>query len=361
MDWCIRVSNHVVTRAVAIGCTAAAAGASVKFLETHSLYGVDKVIAGYALQSSIFSSFQGVVGVMLIFRTSQAYARYMEATHLLRQTHVSLFSCLSCMAAFLQSSKADEKAIKEFHGQMVTLFSLLSATAYDCLERRNTEVVGERREELEVLGAGNLSERAVAALNATPYSVPLVFHWINHSVMHASKTVLKEVPAPVLTTLLRQLEAFMTAYEDCVKISQVHFPAPYTQTTFWLLLVHFVLTPLNLCVSVERPLLVFICTFACVFAFWAMFLLSQQMEDPFGDDEYDLDVPAMQRWANSLLLLLCSQGGQLKPTEITRSGQFGSEPSAEVLADVFKGGKWDVDVVSGSEISDGDDKAKCLL
>jgi len=93
----------------------------------------------------------------------------------------------------------------------------------------------------------------------------------------------------------------MAKFHDCSTISGVPFPFPYSQTSLVLLIVHWVITPVMMCSWTNDEILAGVFTFVSVLIYWALYSISVELENPFGDDPNDLDAVELQQDANSQL------------------------------------------------------------
>jgi len=123
-------------------------------------------------------------------------------------------------------------------------------------------------------------------------------------------------PHPILWRAFQELAEGLVKYEDCIKVAFVPFPFQYTQATTWLMFLHWFLAPLTVGTFTYRPSLAFVFTFVLVFTYWALFLIAEELENPFGEDDGDLDLWDMQRHLNSRFRMLLApstlQAGRLK-------------------------------------------------
>mmetsp|Transcript_32739 Transcript_32739/g.76122 ORF Transcript_32739/g.76122 Transcript_32739/m.76122 type:complete len:343 (-) Transcript_32739:60-1088(-) len=310
---------RVLRVSVMVAIAAAVVGVVLKLLERNNILGLSRLMDLWANEDDAYKSFQGVLGFFLIFRTSQGYARYMEAGNLLHQMQGSFFEAFSSIMAFLKMSKANTHEVREFTRLLATLFSMLSALSLRALQiSPGSERVTEDVRELNILGAEALSEETILAVSTASYEVALLDHWIQSAIMEQVSNKVLNAPPPIVSRAFNELADGMVKFEDCIKLIVMPFPIPYTQTTSWCLLLHWFLTPFHLCALCKQPAMVGIYTFVNVFAFWCMYTLASEMENPFGDDELDLDLPYFQRKMNSQLLLLLSGQGSQPPLLLPR-------------------------------------------
>merc|ERR1719410_1143978 len=136
-----------------------------------------------------------------------------------------------------------------------------------------------------------------------PCRPSLVFHWIQSLMVEAIPQVLN-VPPPILGRAFNELADGLVKFEDSTKVAFIPFPAQYTQVTFCLMSVHWILAPLTASSFSGNPLMVCGLTFVFVFTFWLLFMLAEDMENPFGDDADDVPLVDYQHHINSRFRML---------------------------------------------------------
>ena len=128
------------------------------------------------LHSSFYSSLSGVIGMLLAFRTSQAYGRFWDATNLTFELFGDLFLSVSNLIAFCLYSEATRAQITTFQQTLVRLMSLLSAMmlteleGYDTLNEAPYEVI-----ELE-----SFERHSMSSLMTEKDKTEIVFQWIKN-------------------------------------------------------------------------------------------------------------------------------------------------------------------------------------
>jgi len=94
----------------------------------------------------------------------------------------------------------------------------------------------------------------------------------------------------------------------------IPFPFPYAQLLTMLLIFYSLLTPLFCVVAMESVVLASSFSFISVFAFWGVNFIAAEIESPFGDDENDLPLHALQKDMNKSLWILLHPKTQRVPT-----------------------------------------------
>jgi len=255
----------------------------------------------------MFGLFSWLLGFMIIFRTSQAYARYLTGAAALLHMCCSFFEAVCSLTAFVRMSKESPEKVLEFKHTVVRLCSLLSAL---CMQDISEEGMNS---EIEVIDAVGLDCHALQMLRESDSRPLLVLHWIMCVIVEGIDSGVLNVPPPILGRAFQGMVNGLTHCEDCVHLSVLPFPLPYRQTLLILLIMHWFITPMVAVQWSARPVLVFFYTFFLVFSYWSLYCISTELENPFGKDDTDLDVAELQRSLNRRLLLLLGPAAAWTP------------------------------------------------
>jgi predicted membrane chloride channel (bestrophin family) len=308
----------VLPNAAKIALPCACIGGLIKLVEKNNIWGLKPRLNEWDIEPAGFTSFSALLGFLVIFRTSQAYSRYWSGCQLVQQVNGSFYDAVSSIIAFTKMSKASAEEIASFRRSIICSFSLLTALCYHDLLTTDTEPGSEESievmEKFDVIGIHAFSEAHYRALRNAPCRPSLVFHWIQSMIVEQIPGLLN-VPPPILGRAFQELAEGLVKYEDCIKVAFVPFPFQYTQATTWLMFLHWFLAPLTVGTFTYRPSLAFVFTFVLVFTYWALFLIAEELENPFGEDDGDLDLWDMQRHLNSRFRMLLApstlQAGRL--------------------------------------------------
>jgi len=96
------------------------------------------------------------------------------------------------------------------------------------------------------------------------------------------------VPGPVLARIFVDLEEGLRAFEQAKKIKEVPLPFSYVQVYALLLLAFNVVCPMAIAVFCNSVALSVVLSLVVCAAFTAMWLVGNELEDPFGTDANDL-------------------------------------------------------------------------
>jgi hypothetical protein len=153
-----------------------------------------------------------------------------------------------------------------------------------------------------------IDEESLKYLKKCDSKVELLVVWIQNLLIERNRDEVIKLPPPVMSRILQVFENGMSAFHDAVRITQVPFPFPYTQTCDILLVMHWIAAPM---VTPQWCKAVFWTGFFVtlqVFILWALNSIASEIENPFGSDANDLDGECMQEEMNAHLLLLVDAG-----------------------------------------------------
>jgi len=269
-----------------------------------------------------WSSVSSLLGFLVVFRTSQAYARFWEGTSAMYQMLGEWFDATSSLVAFCKRSKADKKDILVFQHTLVRLVSLLNAVVLTHLSSGGSEVdsgpedekqkqkPSMRAFELDLIDAEGIDRQSLLAINQVDDKVELIFQWIQQLIVETNSRNIFSVAPPILSRAFQELAQGMVKYHDASKIANVPLPFPYMQTMEVLLVFHWIVTPFLTSMWVQSALWAPILTFIQIFFFWSLNSIACELENPFGEDVNDLPAQEMQLSMNRKLLLLLRPGTQ---------------------------------------------------
>jgi len=255
--------------------------------------------------NACWSGFVFLVGFLIVFRTSQAYARFWDGCTSTHQMRAEWFDACSALIAFCKHAKASNQAVAEFQHTLVRLFSMLHAVALAEIEDSSSDEITEVMAfKYELVDAGGIDADSLKAVKESDARVELVYQWIQQLIVENIKTGVLHIPAPILSRAFQEIANGMVAFHEAIKISTIPFPFPYAQTCEALLLIHWAVTPIVLAQWVSTPWWGALFSFIQVFIYWSLNSIAVEIENPFGMDANDIDAGTMQEELNRHLLLL---------------------------------------------------------
>jgi predicted membrane chloride channel (bestrophin family) len=241
-----------------------------------------------------------LVGFLIVFRTSQAYARFWDAVFDTHQMLAQWFDAASSVVAFCRPSRADPKEVTVYLHVTIRLFSLLSSMALaDLSDEEDIHTQG-----YDALDIQGMDKQTIIALDDSCCKVELVYQWIAQSIVDGVSTGVIAVPPPITTRAFQQLANGMVSFHDAMKVTVIPFPFPYAQTSVALLIIHWLLCPVVMVAWTSSPTITAIFTFIPVFTLWSMNLIAAEIEQPFSGQANDIDPCELQLRMNTRLLLL---------------------------------------------------------
>lgn len=266
--------------------------------------------------AAAYSSFTFVLGFILVFRTSQSYARFWEGAESLHHMRAEWFDAVSSLAAIsnatVVSKGISRDAADRFQHILVRLVSLLHSVALK-------HVCDMHHAEFEVIDINGLDRDHLQYLSHAKtkgWNQPnIVYHWImQHCMNSASAGYLAAAPGPVFARTLTEVSNGMTHFHNACKIKETPFPFPYAQMITLMLFLYMISTPLIVAIWTDHWIWTGCFTWLGVFAMWSMNLIAVEIEHPFGDDTNDLGTHEEQMLMNLELMVLLDPRMASAPT-----------------------------------------------
>lgn len=207
------------------------------------------------------------------------------------------YDACALVTAFAETSDAPRAQITKFQQTIVRLGSLLNACAFyqiSDVQECDVEVIGlesfDRDSLLFMWERVDRRERT-----------EIVLQWTQKAIVEAVKEGVVDTAAPIVTRAFQELNDGMVALSKATAISDTPIPLPYTLMIVLLLVMHSALTPLTIVSASTNMFWCAMTAFIQVFSLWVIHLIAVQIENPFGDDREDLDLPGVQNAMNSSL------------------------------------------------------------
>lgn len=259
----------------------------------------------HSVNASGYSAFIWVLGTLLVFRTSQSYARFWEGTTLVHQMMGHWTDMTHVTIGFTRYSSAGTERIRLFKQTFVRLVSLLNAMILADLE--GVEDGSQNALHFELLDIEAFEDDALSHIELTPTLVEtplLVFQWLNNLIVDEISTGVLNIPAPLLTRVFQAMNAAMLSYHDAKKYANTPFPFPYTAAIEMMMFTHFFITPLVMSSWTTSHAGLVIFTFSLVFLMWVLHLVPGELENPFQVSVNGLDTESLQAVMNQTLTAL---------------------------------------------------------
>ena len=196
------------------------------------------------IETGHFGLFTSVLGLLLTFRTGQAYSRFWEGTCAAYEVTGGLCKVASNLLAFAHHNKAREEEVGAFKQTVTRLVSLLSAMMLAQLEGRDSL---NAEQAYSLLDAVSIDMHRVRALSKSVAKTEVVLQWIKTLIVDGMARGTLTIPPPILARVFHELDESMGRYQAAVRFSEVPFPFPYAATMDLMdliMLVYTFMTPL---------------------------------------------------------------------------------------------------------------------
>eukprot|EP00437_Effrenium_voratum_P053996 CAMPEP_0181538022 /NCGR_PEP_ID=MMETSP1110-20121109/75650_1 /TAXON_ID=174948 /ORGANISM="Symbiodinium sp., Strain CCMP421" /LENGTH=451 /DNA_ID=CAMNT_0023669607 /DNA_START=93 /DNA_END=1447 /DNA_ORIENTATION=- len=299
---------------------------------------------------AIWGGYTFVLGFLIVFRNNQAYNRFWEAASKMHELRGELFNCASTLCAYCCEPKkfgpegsrehaAATGHVDEFQHLLVRLMSLLfSSCCHDIasedphIAQLKSKSVGDLdiqaqnlnkkagHLEMQVLDLGGVQAESLVHLNEVPSRCEVTSQWIYRLIiqkqreepMDGMQIKVLDVPPPILGRPLADLASALGDLYRARKIAEIPFPFPYAQMILDMLLVFCIVTPVQPAGEFNSDG----CSgnFLVTAGYWALFLIADEIDQPFGGDPNDLNLSNMQRDFNASLITLLDRKTQTVPS-----------------------------------------------
>eukprot|EP00930_Biecheleria_cincta_P072411 TRINITY_DN59818_c0_g1_i1.p1 TRINITY_DN59818_c0_g1~~TRINITY_DN59818_c0_g1_i1.p1 ORF type:complete len:537 (+),score=70.33 TRINITY_DN59818_c0_g1_i1:85-1695(+) len=249
------------------------------------------------LNMSQFSSYNFVLGFLVIFRCQQAYSRFWEAGTIIQRVRGNWFNAISACFAFCSPAPEDEQAVLKFKHTLIRLGSLLYAAALQQIGICDDE-------HFEIIDVEGFNEASLKYLGESSDKALVVLQWMQQLIMKAQASGVLKVPPPILSRVFQELSNGIVGIVDAQKITDIIFPFPLAQLVSMMLIAASVISPITLSFVMTSPIWCGVLNFITVFCFFGINFIAAEIEMPFGDDPNDLPLHSLQICLNSSLIQL---------------------------------------------------------
>jgi len=255
----------------------------------------------------LWSSYNIAIGLLLVFRTQQAYSRWWEGGSLLQQVRGEWYNAASSLIAFSSSDPSRIRDVQTFQHLLVRLVSLLYCSALQQVAMMDDEM-------FEIIDNSGIDAEKLKYLRSCHNRCEVLIQWIQRLIVRNMEAGVITVPAPIVSRVFHELSRGIVHLNDVRKVKEFPFPFPYAQMVTFMLTIHWLLTPLINCMLVENTVYSAILSFVSVFAFWSINYIAVEIEMPFGADANDLPIVTMQKDMNKSLMVLLDRRIQEPPS-----------------------------------------------
>jgi len=257
--------------------------------------------------NQIWSSFNFVLGVLIVFRTNQAYSRFWEGATLLQQVRGEWFNATSSLMAFCSRDDNMKSQVEAFQHQIVRLMSMLY-----CAGLQQVTLLPD--EKMEIIDNDGFDPASLEFLNRGGDRCEIILQWVQRLIVEGSESGVVPIPAPILSRVFQELSRGIVNIHNVRKIAEIPFPFPYTQMVILLLLLQTMLTPLLASMTSQNAWWGGAMTFITLISLWSLNYIAAEIEHPFGEDINDLPVADMLKDLNMSLRTLLVPQCQIPPS-----------------------------------------------
>eukprot|EP00930_Biecheleria_cincta_P046476 TRINITY_DN32054_c0_g1_i1.p1 TRINITY_DN32054_c0_g1~~TRINITY_DN32054_c0_g1_i1.p1 ORF type:complete len:612 (-),score=110.19 TRINITY_DN32054_c0_g1_i1:58-1893(-) len=249
---------------------------------------------------SQFSSYNFVLGFLVVFRSQQAYSRFWEAATIVQQVRGEWFNAISSCVAFCSTKPERHPEVQKFQNALIRLASLLYCSSLQ-------QIAVLQDEAFDIIEVEGFQLESLEYLAAAPEKALVIMQWIQQLIMHNAETGVITAPPPILSRVFQELSRGIVNIVNAQKITDIVFPFPYAQMVSAMLMASALITPIALATIMNNVTWCAVLNFVSVFSFWAINYIAAEIEMPFGDDPNDLPVAALQRGFNQALITLADE------------------------------------------------------
>ncbi|CAE7500222.1 unnamed protein product, partial [Symbiodinium sp. CCMP2456] len=264
---------------------------------------------------SIWSGYTFILGFLIVFRSNQAYSRFWESVSLTHKIRGEWTSAFSSLLGFCTKSAEREAEVSHFREYLLRLMSLLHCYALHEVAELSDET------NIEVVDLAGLSSESIEYLHASPDRCETVMLWIERLIVESEKQKLFDVAPPVLSRAFQELSDGMVNVAELRKIVEVPFPFPYSQYLSFMLVLHWIVSPLVAVQLISEWSWAGGTVWLISTSYWTLFYIAQEIDQPFGQDYNDLPVVEIQQRFNQSLMHLASPESYILPDFIAHVAQ----------------------------------------
>lgn len=247
--------------------------------------------------SFVWWGFTAILGMLVGVRCNTSYQRFWEGAKLVYLVRGEWFNCVSSLLSFCSEDPMKHDHVHLFQHTLVRIASLLH-----CMALQHVCDVAE--DSLEILDMEGFDDESLEYLDTVHDRCDVLVQWLQRLIMQNSRKGVLDAAPPILTRSFQELSRGIVNLNNVRRIKDIPFPYPYHQITVLVLMLHWFLTPFLACMYVNSAVLATILIFVGQTGLWAIIFISNEMDQPFGEDPNDLPMADMQRDFNRSLLSL---------------------------------------------------------
>mmetsp|Transcript_5835 Transcript_5835/g.18073 ORF Transcript_5835/g.18073 Transcript_5835/m.18073 type:complete len:413 (+) Transcript_5835:91-1329(+) len=264
----------------------------------------------------LFTGLNFSTSFFIIFRTSQAYARFDRGAELACLVVSDFSDSAALLLALSRAASCSENDARAFRHTLVRLVSLLSLLCLSELAFHES-VDLDRVYTGKLIDVQGLDPRIMWSLRRARCKPEVAFSHVQNLVADNLDRALK-IPPPLLSCALSELGRGMLSFHRALDLLHVPFPFPYLVITEVLVLIYSCAMPFVICTWARGLFGAASWTFMMTFIMWCMLDMASELDMPFGESVNDLDLGSMQDRLNERLLNLL-EASEMPPASLTPS------------------------------------------
>ena len=148
-------------------------------------------------------------------------------------------------------------------------------------------------------------------------------------------------PPPIISRIFQEVSNGLLFYNNATKMKEVPVPFPYVQLNALLLnLFSCFLSPIAIASFTPVPWLSVLTTFMTVISFYGVFLVANQLEDPFGSEANDMPMIEYHEEFCASLCAVITQAWLPEDTWLVKEGKWVQPRNVALAANAFSGRKY---------------------
>mmetsp|Transcript_36166 Transcript_36166/g.91013 ORF Transcript_36166/g.91013 Transcript_36166/m.91013 type:complete len:516 (-) Transcript_36166:101-1648(-) len=282
----------------------------LRTLVVHDFFSTD--MPETILNSHVFTDFTFLLGMTMIFRTTQGYLRYWRAGECLYQMTGEFTDSCACLVGFAyNSARADAKVVHSFAHTIVRLFCLLHALALEDLSmlEEDMPLIDARG-----IDTDSLSRLLLSAEEHPGERVRVVLTWIKSAIVKHMDDGTLHLPSPIITRVFEELSHGLEHFHEAQIFERWPLPFPHSQFRLALIHLYMAITPIMVSGMELHP---WVCGLTCFLSIMCMLsadLIAAEIEQPFGADANDMPLYDLQAEMNRRLAMLLNPTTHTPPT-----------------------------------------------
>lgn len=268
---------------------------------------------------SLWSGFTFVLGFLVVFRNNQAYSRFWEGAMQIAVMRGEWLNAISSSFAFCSAAKEKEDSVRSFQVHLAKTASLLFASALQQVCDLDDDV-------LQVLNTDGIGRKSMLHLVHSEVKTEILMQWCERLILDADRRKVIDVSPPVLSRLFQELGNGTVILQKVRNIKEVPFPFPYAQMLNFMLILHWLVSPVLVTQMVSSWWWAGLLCFVLTGSLWSLIHIAIEIDQPFGDDANDLPVKRMMVEFNEALLEMMHPLTQELPSYEHQEQQFLETP-----------------------------------